>query len=122
MENKLKMMAMLDEGLLDSTTIAQGFIGWLSDDDIVEFCHQNDIQLDTDEDEDEDEDEEFDDEGMVYNFGLLELTTGDFIAANSATQAINMWQDIERPDDQNWGLLIDGVVVAQDGEVRGFSE
>ena len=64
--NRDKLLEMLDDGVLDASTLAKDLLVWLSDDDCAEFAHANDIPLeDEDEDEDEDEEYEFTDEDEV---------------------------------------------------------
>ena len=51
-----KILDMIDEGILDARTIARDLLGYLSEDDVEDFAHHNDLLID------EEFDEEFDDE------------------------------------------------------------
>lgn len=59
-DNRDKLLEMLDEGLLDAKQLAKDLLGWLSEDDCIQFAHANDIQL-----EDEEPEYEYSDEDEV---------------------------------------------------------
>lgn len=50
-----KMLAMMDDGLLDPRTVADMCLSWLSESSVHEMMLANDLVEDTEEDEGEDE-------------------------------------------------------------------
>ena len=52
-KNSTQLLALVEEGMLDKDRLITDLIGWLSEDEVREFCNANDIQLD-------EEDEEYD--------------------------------------------------------------
>ena len=50
-----KLLEMIDDGLLSTTSVVTMCLRWMSEDDVKEMCNANEINLDEDE---EDEDEE----------------------------------------------------------------
>lgn len=47
-----KLLKAMDEGIMDLRTVAEMAIGWLSDDDVKDMCHANDIRLDNEDEVD----------------------------------------------------------------------
>ena len=45
----------MDEGTLDPRYVATSAMGYMSEDDVKEMCHANELLIEVDEDEDEDE-------------------------------------------------------------------
>lgn len=48
-----KLLAMMDSGAIDTSTLAQDLLGYLSEDDVKDFCNANDIDLEMDEDDED---------------------------------------------------------------------
>jgi hypothetical protein len=53
-EATIKVLMMMDEGLLDAAKMAQDLLGYLSEDEVKDFCMSNDIDLDLEDEDDED--------------------------------------------------------------------
>jgi len=51
-----KVLEAIDEGILDYKAVAEAALRFMSEDDVKEMCHANELLIE-DEDEDEDEDE-----------------------------------------------------------------
>lgn len=50
-ENTNKLLAMVDEGLIDKDVVLRMALEWTSDADVEEMCRRNDVFLDEDDDE-----------------------------------------------------------------------
>lgn len=60
-----RILEMIDEGSLDAKTIARDLLGYLSEDDVRDFAHRNDIPVSDDDDARENDLPEYDDDGMT---------------------------------------------------------
>ena len=58
--NHMKLLDLIECGGIDTTKLATDLLGWMNDDDIVKFCHANDIQLEPEDDEETSEEGEDD--------------------------------------------------------------
>lgn len=45
----MKCLEAMDGGLLDPRTVAEMCLGWLSEDEVEEMCHSNDLFQDEDD-------------------------------------------------------------------------
>lgn len=52
----LKILELMDEGILDPKFIAESAIGFMSEDDVRDFAHAHELFLSNEEDEEEDDD------------------------------------------------------------------
>jgi hypothetical protein len=50
-----KVLEAIDEGILDYKAVAEAALRFMSEDDVKEMCHANELLIEVDEDEDEDE-------------------------------------------------------------------
>lgn len=64
-KNRDKLLEMIEDGTLDSHTLAKDLLGYLSDDDCKEFAEKNDIELFPEEDDEQEGEFEFFDEHGV---------------------------------------------------------
>ena len=51
----VRLLELLDEGVLDKDTVIMACVKYMSEDDVADMCHVNEFFYD-DEDDDEDED------------------------------------------------------------------
>ena len=48
-----KVLEAIDEGILDYKAVAEAALRFMSEDDVKEMCHANELLIEVDEDEDE---------------------------------------------------------------------
>lgn len=53
-----RLLEMIEEGLLDRDTVIMACVKYMSEDDVAEMCHMNEIPLFDDDDDEQDDDEE----------------------------------------------------------------
>jgi hypothetical protein len=56
MDNREKLLQLVEEGLINPNYVIMAFVKWCTNDQIGDMCHLNEILLDEDDEEDEDED------------------------------------------------------------------
>ena len=49
-KNTKKLLDLLDQGVIDPNKLARDLLGYLSEDDVTDFCHKNDLDFDESED------------------------------------------------------------------------
>ena len=47
--NTNKLIALIDDGMLDKDTVLLAALNWLSEDDVLEMAEQNDLMFDDDD-------------------------------------------------------------------------
>lgn len=52
-KNTNKILDLLDQGVIDSNKLARDLLGYLSEDDVTDFCHKNDLDFDESEEDSE---------------------------------------------------------------------
>ena len=50
-----KLLELVDEGLIDKDYVIRAFTSWLSEADVAQVCHDNEIWLFVEEDEEDDD-------------------------------------------------------------------
>jgi hypothetical protein len=53
-----KLIAMMDEGLISAEAVAEMALAYMSEDDVKDMCHANDLLIGEDYEEENEEDEE----------------------------------------------------------------
>jgi hypothetical protein len=61
-----KLIAMMDEGLISAEAVAEMALAYMSEDDVKDMCHANDLLIGED-DEEEDDDEEWTPDNADFN-------------------------------------------------------
>lgn len=72
-----KLLAMMEEGLIDPHELAKLALNWLSESSVAEMTTANFIQLDLDEDGQGDDDEEDADDSSEYQEDITEYDNVD---------------------------------------------
>lgn len=50
-KNTNKILDLLDQGVIASNKLARDLLGYLSEDDVTDFCHKNDLDFDESDDD-----------------------------------------------------------------------
>ena len=85
--NSNKLLQMVDDGLLDKDTLIRDLIGYMSDDDVKQFCDANDIELEEEDEEEDEEDEEEDPELGCHGHESLNGPIGTTIYCDGKCRA-----------------------------------
>lgn len=62
-----KLIAMMDEGMISAEAVAEMCLAYMSEDDVKDMCHANDLLIGEDDEDEEAEDEEWTPDNADFN-------------------------------------------------------